>query len=63
MKNEFDKDDSINNNNNTSFSIGSENHTMPTKDVNDFRYHRLERENQYNELQVSFILLDYYFKS
>ena len=30
---------------------------MPSKDVNDFRYHRLERENQYNELQVH---IEYY---
>jgi hypothetical protein len=50
MKSEFDNDD---NNNNISVSIGGENHTMPTKDVNDFRYHRLEKESQYNELQVN----------
>jgi len=24
---------------------------MPTKDVNSFRYHRLERETQYSDLQ------------
>lgn len=26
---------------------------MPTKDANDFRYHRLERDQQYTDLQVS----------
>jgi hypothetical protein len=26
-------------------------HIMPTKDANFFRYHRLERESQYSELQ------------
>lgn len=29
------------------------NEMPPAKDVNDFRYHRLERENQYSELQVT----------
>ena len=53
MKNEFNNE----NNNNISVSIGSEtNQTMPAKDVNDFRYHRLEKESQYNELQVINVL-------
>lgn len=30
---------------------------MPAKDVNDFRYHRLEKDNQYNDLQVRLILI------
>lgn len=30
------------------------NEMAPTKDANDFRYHRLERDNQYSDLQVRF---------
>ena len=40
-------------NNNT---FNSDSQTMPAKDATDFRYHRLERESQYNELQVYFIV-------
>lgn len=34
--------------------------TMPAKDANDFRYQRLERENQFSDLQVLVRLLFYY---
>ena len=35
---------------------------MPAKDVNDFRFHRLEKENQYTDLQVYlFVKLDHLF--
>ena len=29
---------------------------MPTKDANDFRYHRLEKEKGFSPLQVYFFL-------
>ena len=31
---------------------------MPAKDVNDFRFHRLEKENQYTDLQVVILILN-----
>jgi len=35
--------------------------TMPVKNVNDFRYHRLERDSQYTDLQVKlFVLLKFH---
>jgi hypothetical protein len=33
--------------------------TMPAKNVNDFRYHRLERDSQYTDLQVNTFILNF----
>lgn len=33
------------------FSLNSQESIMPTKDASDFRFHRLERDQQYTDLQ------------
>lgn len=35
------------------FSLNSQESIMPTKDASDFRFHRLERDQQYTDLQVT----------